>query len=362
MRATDAIATLEELGSLQWGMVTTGQAEAYGVSRVSLGRLRDDEIIQPVRRGVWALPSADHGPLQELRAAWLSTNSRQLAEERRGDGDGGDVVVSHISAASVHGLGDLIPRQHEFTSGKRRQTTQSDLRFHRADVAGDVTLVDGLPVTSIPRTVEDVVRSTADLDHLGSVIRDALSSLEVDSKELASRLSSAAVRYGYEDGAALVEDSLERAGLPAVAANLSGSQVLARALAQQALPTLQMDFLKEISRQMVTPELMKAISNINTAALAGQLNPTLSSTAKLQKQLDSVTRAAIVPALEHYTRVTQPLLDSALSRWERPRFNLSGSQSGEHQDGEPTDTADGEPDPTVEDVTGDDDAAGGTGK
>ncbi len=111
MRAVDAIATLEELGSSQWGgLVTTGQAEAHGISRVTLGRLRDGHIIIQLRRGVWALPSADHGPpLQDLRAAWLSTDARQLAEERlHGDGDEA-VVVSHVSAASVHGLGDEIP-------------------------------------------------------------------------------------------------------------------------------------------------------------------------------------------------------------------------------------------------------------
>ena len=269
MRSMDAIATLEELGSSQWGLITTGQAETYEISRVALGRLRDNDIIHQVRRGVWALPSAGHGLLQGLRAAWLATSSRKLAEERLCVD--ADVVVSHVSAASVHALGDLIPHQHEFTSTKRRQTSQADLRFHRAELSGDVTIVDGLPVTSILRTVEDLAGAGADLDHLGSIIRDALASPEVRPRDLAGRLDPVAECHGYEDGSALVEDSLDRAGLPTVAANLTGPRALAKVLATQSLPTIHPELLEALSQRLVSPELVTAISR-NIGASLGHLN------------------------------------------------------------------------------------------
>lgn len=285
MRSTDALASLEELGSSQWGLVTTGQAETYEISRVGLGRLRDNDIIHQVRRGVWALPSADHGPLQGLRAAWLATSTRELAEERLRDDVG--VVVSHVSAASVHALGDLIPHRHEFTSARRRQTSQKDLRFHRAELAGDVTIVDGLPVTSILRTVEDLAGEGADLDHLGSIIRDALASPEVRPRDLAARLDPVAERHGYEDGTALLEDSLDRAGLPTVAANLTGSRALAKILATQNLPSIRTEFLQAISQQLVNQELTAAISRNLEAALTTQLSPYLATIAKDQLHLQT---------------------------------------------------------------------------
>lgn len=246
MRSVDVIVTLEEIGALQWGLVTTGQAELHGISRVALGRLRDDEVIHQVRRGVWALPSADHGPFQGLRAAWLSTRPGALANERLQSEN--EIVVSHVSAAAVHSLGDLIPQRYEFTAVRRRQTSQADLRFHRAAVIGDVKVVDGLPVTSIPRTVEDLAGSGADLDHLGAVIRDALASPEVDMDDIAGRMDAVAVRHGYDDGVALVEDSLDRAGLPAVVSNLVGSRALARAVAGRLPRVLSEKVLEEIER------------------------------------------------------------------------------------------------------------------
>lgn len=316
MRSTDVIATLEELGSSQWGLVTTGQAEAYGISRVALGRLRDGHIIHQVRRGIWALPSADHGPLQGLRAAWLSTSSRQLAEERlHGESD---IVVSHISAASVHALGDLIPQQHEFTSAKRRQTTQADLRFHRAPVDGDVTIVGGLPVTSIPRTVEDLAKTGVDLDHLATIIRDALASPDVRLRHLADRLGAAAARHGYEDGGALVEDSLERAGVPAVAVNLSGSHALAKILAQQNLPTFQTAILEELARQLVTPELRAAVSSAVGAALAAQTQLPLASAGNARQHLQLVAEEALAPFLEQNARASQSLVEDLRASLRSP--------------------------------------------
>lgn len=237
MRAIDALATLEELGSAQWGLVTTAQSEAFGVSRVTLGRLRDDEIIHPVRRGVWSLPSADLGPFQELRAAWLSTRSKILAADRRGTD--ADTAVSHVSAAAIHSLGDLIPARHEFTASRRRQTTQGDLRFHRTSLEDDVVMVDGLPVTSIPRTVQDLAARIADLDHFAAIVCGSLSSATVRLPELEGRLDGAARRFGLGSGSALVEECLDRAGLSADPLNLAGTKALTGVLAERSSSSLK---------------------------------------------------------------------------------------------------------------------------
>ncbi|MGY5766587.1 type IV toxin-antitoxin system AbiEi family antitoxin domain-containing protein [Brachybacterium sp. DNPG3] len=222
---------LEQLGSGQWGLATTAQAAALGVTRADLGRLLAAGSVQRVRHGVYALASAAYGPLQDLQAAWLATEPRTAGEGRVVEGD--DVLVSHVSAAQVHGLGDLIASEHEFTSPRRRQTAQPDVRFHRLDLPDeDRAVVDGLPVTSVERTVADLSASAVDFDHLASAVRDALSLPHVRPEQLAARLDAAALRYGFEDGTGLVGACLERAGLPSVAANLVSIEAFRRLLAE----------------------------------------------------------------------------------------------------------------------------------
>ena len=268
MRASDALTVLEQLGSGQWGLVTTAQAAALGVTRADLGRLMGTGSVQRVRHGVYALASAGYGPLQDLQAAWLATDPRTAGETRVMEGD--DVVVSHVSAAQVHGLGDLIAAAHEFTSPRRRQTAQPDVRFHRFDLPDeDHAVVEGLPVTSAVRTVADLVASATDFDHLASVVRDALSLPDVRHEVLAARLDVGAGRYGFEDGNEFVSACLESAGLPTVAANLVSSDAflrslvepLSRQLVESIQGTFTRDFLQGGEGMAATMQnLQKAIS------------------------------------------------------------------------------------------------------
>ncbi|WP_255720010.1 type IV toxin-antitoxin system AbiEi family antitoxin domain-containing protein [Brachybacterium sp. ACRRE] len=249
MRASDALTVLEQLGSGQWGLVTTAQAAALGVSRADLGRLMGAGSVQRVRHGVYALASAGYGPLQDLQAAWLATDPRTAGETRVMEGD--ELVVSHVSAAQVHGLGDLIAVAHEFTSPRRRQTAQPDVRFHRLDLPDeDRAVVDALPVTSVERTVADLVASATDFDHLASVVRDALSLPDVRHEELAARLDAGAGHYGFADGHELVSACLESAGLPPVAANLVSSEAFLRSLVEplsrQLVESIQGTFTRHL--------------------------------------------------------------------------------------------------------------------
>lgn len=222
MKSAEALATLQELGSTQRGLVTTSQAEQYGISRVALGRLRDRGLIHQERRGVYMLPSGGDDSLQDLHAAWLSTEPTKLAEERL---DHPDLAISHLSAARVHGLGDVVAPLHEFTSSRRRRSSQPDVRIHRGELPdGEVTTVDGLPVTSIPRTVADLIDADVDFDHLAYVVRDALSSPDVRPRDLARRLEHVAKARGMADGDTFVDACLEHAGLPTVARNLASSR------------------------------------------------------------------------------------------------------------------------------------------
>ena len=102
--------------------------------RVRAGRL------QLVRRGVYGL-----GPLQSKLAHWMSA---ALA-------GGPGAVVSHRSAAELWGLisGFTAPIHITASSGRRQR---KGLQFHRPQCLDDErTEVDGIPVTTVPRTILD---------------------------------------------------------------------------------------------------------------------------------------------------------------------------------------------------------------
>jgi hypothetical protein len=311
MSTVEALRDLEELGSAQWGLITTGQAARVGVNRVTLGRLSDKGALTRIRHGVYALPSADFGHLQDLRAAWLAIDSKRVSEERFDNPD--DAVASHSSAAAVHGLGDGVSVRHEFTTPVRRQTAQPDLRFHRAQVAEDKVLVDGLPVTSVARTVADLAAAKADFDHFSTVVRDALDKTDLSVNELGQSLAPHSDQYGYESGSALIEACLEKAGIPNTASRMLSQypNAVRNAMAPQFesmfKPLMenmfqkylrpewdaQQDALRSILRGMAI-ENLQLPSEFNTATGLNLVIDQLSSVTRQPKDiLDEAVNAAI---------------------------------------------------------------------
>lgn len=73
-----------------------------------------------------------------------------------------DSVLSHMSAAAVHGLptwSDELGRVHLTRPGGGSGRRGAALHTHRAEIPADqVTVVDGLVVTDLTRTVADVAR------------------------------------------------------------------------------------------------------------------------------------------------------------------------------------------------------------
>lgn len=254
MRAVDVLEALELLGSSQWGLVTALQAQEAGVSKMRLSRLAEGGTLQRVRHGVYALPSAGSHPLQALRAAWLATNTKPAA-------DWPVAVVSGESAAAVHGLGDLLPSKYEFTTAVRRQTSQTDVRYRKRVLPSqDSARVDGLPVTTVARTVADLAAAQTDFDHLAAVVYDALTGSSVTSSQLVEALEPAAGRFGYADGSAALTALLESVGYRpgAVELNLVAS-ALQKSVFRSVTPQLQ-DLVKKavVAQLLVLPKLDRA--------------------------------------------------------------------------------------------------------
>ncbi|QGF23583.1 type IV toxin-antitoxin system AbiEi family antitoxin domain-containing protein [Raineyella fluvialis] len=195
----------------QWGLLTTAQGEKVGVTRLKLSRLAAAGFLEQVDRGVYAVAGSDD-PHRTLRAAWLTLDPTRTAEERLADLTRAG-VVSHTSAAGLRSLGDLLDDRPEFSLPYRKQTRRN-IRLHRAALAADeVQLVEGLPTTTVERTVADLLRDGQDPDLVAQIVGQATGRGLVDRDVLAGHLDPLAKAHGEPDGTGYVDHLLEVAGL-----------------------------------------------------------------------------------------------------------------------------------------------------
>lgn len=206
MKQVDVLATLEMVAADQWGIVTTAQAGREGVERLQLSRLAEKGDLDRARHGVYLLPSHQAGPQDEIRAAWLSLEPKKFIDERWEDEQ--PVVVSHESAARIHGIGRLIPPKLTFSTGSTKQTQQQGIRIYtRRELAeADIVSVNGLPVTSVTRTVGDLAEQKIERGYLADLVADALRKENVRIDDLAEKLEPAARSYGAKSGMQLVSE------------------------------------------------------------------------------------------------------------------------------------------------------------
>jgi predicted transcriptional regulator of viral defense system len=203
-----------ELASEQWGLVTTAQAGLLGVSSQTMAALANDGVAERLAHGVYRMTGAPPGEHDDLRAAWLALDPTRTAAQRLRDPD---AVVSFRSAANLHRLGDLDADRHDFTVEGRRQTRRINVRFHtRSHSPDDWRVFDGLPVTTIVKTIEDLASARTDGGHLAGIVRDAITTAGVDATQISEVLAPYAHKYGARlgDGEGLVARFIDEAGLP----------------------------------------------------------------------------------------------------------------------------------------------------
>ncbi len=207
------LARLRDLAEGQWGLVTLQQARAAGVAWRSLTRLVEAGLLERVAHGVYRVRGAAEPDHVDLRAAWLQLDPAGLAWQRLDDPD--VAVVSHASAASLYGIGDLRADVHEFTLPHRRQTRRQDVRLHRGRVPPERRiLLGGLPTTRAAWMIGQLLADHVDPDAVAQITREVLDRVLDYPSVVAEALAPYAHRFGYPrgDGTALLDDLLRRAG------------------------------------------------------------------------------------------------------------------------------------------------------
>lgn len=214
---------MAELAGRQHGVVSTAQLGAAGLSKDAIyGRVLAGRLHR-LRRGVYAVGHVA-----------LTPRARELAAVL---GCGPGAVLSHRSAAALWGLVRSAPRI-EVTAARTRKA-RSDLVVHRSRRldSADRATVDGVPVTSVARTLVDLADVVSE-----RVLADAVHESEVRRlfdlaavRRVLERVSGRAgerrlqrVLAAYDGGLPPVRSEAERRflalcdrhGLPAPASNV----------------------------------------------------------------------------------------------------------------------------------------------
>ena len=150
----------------QGGYFTAAQAAAVGYRYPQQVYQRHIGAWEPIDRGLFRLRDFPPGEHEDL-IHW-SLWSR----DRRGSIQ---AVVSHETAADLHGLGDVMPaRVHLMVPPGFRKPAPDGCILHVARLApGEVAARGGFRVTTPTRTVLDLAASALAEDQFAKVLRDA---------------------------------------------------------------------------------------------------------------------------------------------------------------------------------------------
>lgn len=144
---------LLELASESDGFVTARSAAAAGISRRTLAGMVARGRLERVTRGVYRLVHSVPNQLSPYREAVLWAQSHR----------GPRVALSHETALAILGLTDVNPSKIQLTvpaHARLRRQRPARITIHRAPLQPqDIIEHEGLPVTSIPRTVLDLAQS-----------------------------------------------------------------------------------------------------------------------------------------------------------------------------------------------------------
>ncbi len=152
---------LYELAEPQAGYFTATQAQTAGFSRpllvyqVKVGRFLR------VAHGIYRLVQFPHSPFEDLYVAWLRAGSA--------------AVISHESALAVYGLSDNLPGAVHLIVPRTASRRRAGLRLHTHRLErADITRREGLPLTTVPRTLADTAASGLAEELVVQATREAL--------------------------------------------------------------------------------------------------------------------------------------------------------------------------------------------
>lgn len=199
----------------QFGLFTAHQARALRVRLYELARATDAGQLWRAHHGVYAFAdeSAHKHPYEDWAAQWLALRPAADIGERLGNPD---AVISHQSAAEILDLGTIVSHDILHLSGLRRINVRSrTVSTHQRPIGErgtDWQLVEGLPVATAARVIEDLAAAHIDGSHLGLTIEDTLHRALADADDIHARLDRHANTWNARSGTELAQRLMTSAG------------------------------------------------------------------------------------------------------------------------------------------------------
>lgn len=151
----------------QAGYFTAAQALEAGLARSTLNyHARFGGRFKRVASGLYRLKYFPESAYEHIMVAWLPLRNS-------------GAVVSHASALELHELSDIMPSTVHLTlpRGKRGTRPRQGVTLHTAErfpSKSYLRIVHGLPVTSVERTVVDMLAAGERSEQIEMAVRQAL--------------------------------------------------------------------------------------------------------------------------------------------------------------------------------------------
>jgi predicted transcriptional regulator of viral defense system len=163
---------MEELFALaeeQDGLFTSKEARTLGIQDSVLVRLRQRGRLERMSRGVYRIAHYPAERLAQYRETVLWAQASNGPER---------IALSHETALLLYGISDVNPLRVNLTvpvSARMRRVHPKWIELHRANLATeDIQLHEGMPVTTVERSILDVLATTHRSDFAREAITDAL--------------------------------------------------------------------------------------------------------------------------------------------------------------------------------------------
>lgn len=145
----------------QGGYFTSAHARRAGFSRKLLWHYEKTHKLLRVARGIYRLAQFPASRFEDLFVAWLKCGPRS--------------VISHESALAVYDLSDVIPGEVHVIVPRTASRRRKSIRLHTNQLRPRERVKrEGLPVTSVPRTIADMAKAGLSEDHVDRAIGEAL--------------------------------------------------------------------------------------------------------------------------------------------------------------------------------------------
>lgn len=158
LRSRDDDRLVAGIAKRQYGLVSRDQLAEIGIGKSATSiRLHTGRLHQ-VHAGVYLV---GHGLLSR-QGRWMAA---VLAT-------GPQAVLSHWSAAALWMIRPSSRSAVDVTTPHKSRSWDGVQRHHKALPSDEVTVKDGIPVTTVPRTIFDLA-ATADVDVIASMLRES---------------------------------------------------------------------------------------------------------------------------------------------------------------------------------------------